>query len=608
MTEPRDTLLHNLEAEKAVLGACLIRQAAVGEVAGTLGADDFFRQAHTAIWRAIRRLDDAGRTVDLLIIRDELARVELIDAVGGPAYVASLTDGVPRSTNVRAYAAIVVELAGKRRLKRALDRGSSMRELSALIERVPDGPEGHTADDRVWDLFSAWKKSSDDTPPAVLVEGIAWEGRVTLLHARAGCGKSTLLAHAAAQVTRDGGAVIWIGADDPSVRTRHVQFGGDAEKFYYTSAAEVVALGDVKAIGEVVKPRLIVIDTATEYISASGGDINHAGNVDLALRPWATAARAASGGHAVVILHHQGWSEARSRNSSAFVDLCDVSLGMSRIENTVTLKADKIRFQLEDVFPIHFELCGEGYTRRDTPPVASEDDQGGLEHGWSDDDELAARGWLMANPGATWSAFRKGVPVRKRHKTLRKLFAVVSGAVPPVPSPVPGTAGTGEKVEAKAVPEDTVLFRGQTAENLNDLPCSACSQPYKIGSGNSPNGNSPGSGASNCPRCFGTGDLASGEPCDHGGEVSSMNEPISVEQRIAIEQTFVSDLPLLLAHFDGPLPSSPAQLADVLARELLGAGVGWPALKRRAEAVRPECWQSATYAAQGLIELHGGQS
>ena len=85
-------------------------------------------------------------------------------------------------------------------------------------------------------------------------------------------------------------------------------------------------------------------------------------------------------------LHHQGWSEARSRNSSAFVDLCDVTLGMSRIENTVTLKADKIRFQLEDVFPIHFELCGEGYIRRDTPPVASEDDQGGLEHGWSDDE------------------------------------------------------------------------------------------------------------------------------------------------------------------------------------------------------------------------------
>ena len=37
-----------------------------------------------------------------------------------------------------------------------------------------------------------------------------------------------------------------------------------------------------------------------------------------------------------------------------------------------------------------------------------------------------------------------------------------------------------------------------------------------------------------------------------------MNEPISVEQRIAIEQTFVRALPQLLANFDGPLPSSPS--------------------------------------------------
>ena len=220
MTGPRDTLLHNLEAEAATLGACLIRPSNVPEVARILNAGDYYRDAHTKIWQAITRLHAAGQIVDLVTVKNELVRSNTLDAVGGAAYLAGLCDGVPRGLNARAYAAIVVELAGKRRLKRALDRGSSIRELSALIERIPDGPEGHTADDRVWDLFSAWKKSSDDTPPAVLVEGIAWEGRVTLLHARAGCGKSTLLAHAAAQVTRDGGAVIWIGSDDPSVRTR----------------------------------------------------------------------------------------------------------------------------------------------------------------------------------------------------------------------------------------------------------------------------------------------------------------------------------------------------------------------------------------------------
>ena len=116
----------------------------------------------------------------------------------------------------------------------------------------------------------------------------------------------------------------------------------------------------------------------------------------------------------------------------------------------------------------------------------------------------------------------------------------------------------------------------------------------------------PGGGV--CPSCFGTGDLASGEPCDHGGEVSSIKKPISDEQRTAIEQSLLVNLPFVLARFEGPLPTTPAQLADVMTRELLGAGVGWPALKRRAEAIRPECWQTATYAAQALIDLRVGQS
>ena len=54
-----------------------------------------------------------------------------------------------------------------------------------------------------------------------------------------------------------------------------------------------------------------------------------------------------------------------------------------------------------------------------------------------------------------------------------------------------------------------------------------------------------------------------------------MKEPISVDQRIAIEQTFVCDLPLLLANFKGPLPIvTRAQLAEVLTRELLGCWCG----------------------------------
>ena len=192
MTGPRDTLLHNLEAEKAVLGACLIRQAAVGEVAGTLGADDFFRQAHTAIWRAIRRLDDAGRTVDLLTIRDELARVELIDAVGGPAYVASLTDGVPRSTNVRAYAAIVSEYSGRRRLDKAVGRGASLSELSAIVAGLPDVSAGAPDADVVpWVMLDNAEDERIEPWRGLGLGLVAFEGAVVSVTASSKMGKST---------------------------------------------------------------------------------------------------------------------------------------------------------------------------------------------------------------------------------------------------------------------------------------------------------------------------------------------------------------------------------------------------------------------------------
>ena len=124
---------------------------------------------------------------------------------------------------------------------------------------------------------------------------------------------------------------------------------------------------------------------------------------------------------------------------------------------------------------------------------------------------------------------------------------------------------------------------------------------------------------SGCPGGCGGSGVVNGKACDWGNYledrrqrrlrdvepvVHTGDQPISVEQRIAIEQTFVSDLPVLLAHFDGPLPSSPAQLADVLARELLGAGETWPTLMQTAETIPSDMWKLATHAAVGLCNLH----
>jgi replicative DNA helicase len=113
---PERTLPHNLEAEKSVLGAILVNNEAFNHAAELIDARDFFRDAHRRIFDKMVILSERGDAIDLVTLKEELARVGEIEAVGGPAYVASLADGVPRSANVEHYARIVKEKATLRHL------------------------------------------------------------------------------------------------------------------------------------------------------------------------------------------------------------------------------------------------------------------------------------------------------------------------------------------------------------------------------------------------------------------------------------------------------------------------------------------------------------
>ncbi|HUL73683.1 MAG TPA: replicative DNA helicase [Vicinamibacterales bacterium] len=110
------TLPHNLEAEKCVLGAILINNHAFNQAAEVVDSTDFFRDAHRRIFDKMVALTDRREPVDLVTLKDELARSNELEEVGGPAYIASLTDGVPRSANVEYYAKIVKERSTLRRL------------------------------------------------------------------------------------------------------------------------------------------------------------------------------------------------------------------------------------------------------------------------------------------------------------------------------------------------------------------------------------------------------------------------------------------------------------------------------------------------------------
>src|SRR5947199_4483527 len=103
------TLPHNLEAEKCVLGAVLVNNQAINQATEVIDAPDFFRDAHRRIFEKMVGLSARSEPIDVVTLKDELTRSGELEEVGGPAYIASLTDGVPRSANVEYYSKIVKE-------------------------------------------------------------------------------------------------------------------------------------------------------------------------------------------------------------------------------------------------------------------------------------------------------------------------------------------------------------------------------------------------------------------------------------------------------------------------------------------------------------------
>jgi replicative DNA helicase len=106
----------NLDAEKTILGAILLDNAAHAEAAEHIKPDDFSLDSHRRIFLRMSELIDLGRTVDIVTLSNELSRYKEVEAVGGVAYLASLTEGLPRRPVIEDYIRIVKDKSLLRRL------------------------------------------------------------------------------------------------------------------------------------------------------------------------------------------------------------------------------------------------------------------------------------------------------------------------------------------------------------------------------------------------------------------------------------------------------------------------------------------------------------
>jgi replicative DNA helicase len=165
------TLPHNLEAERSVLGAILVHNDAFNLAAQVIDSRDFYRDAHRRIFDRMVALSERHDAIDFVTLKEELARAGELDEVGGPAYVASLADGVPRATNVEYYARIVKEKSTLRNLIYAANKiVTNAYEADQESDLILDEAESAifaVADDRLKAGFVAMRDLVKDSFPKI---------------------------------------------------------------------------------------------------------------------------------------------------------------------------------------------------------------------------------------------------------------------------------------------------------------------------------------------------------------------------------------------------------------------------------------------------------
>jgi len=107
---------HNVEAEQAILGGILINNDAMNQVVDILSADDFYREAHVALFEGMARLYQRGDPIDIITLSEILTQKKALEKVGGTEYLALLVQAVSTSAGIAYHAEIVRNLAVRRRL------------------------------------------------------------------------------------------------------------------------------------------------------------------------------------------------------------------------------------------------------------------------------------------------------------------------------------------------------------------------------------------------------------------------------------------------------------------------------------------------------------
>ncbi|MBI4386295.1 MAG: replicative DNA helicase [Elusimicrobia bacterium] len=214
-----------LEAEKALLGSMLIERRAVEAALEILREEDFYKDIHRQIFRAMLNIHQANRELDRVTLAEELKRLDAFGAVGGDAALSELIHSVSTAAHAEHYARLVHEKAILRELISAattvvqscfdeekepavlLDEAQARVLAVAQKQSIHDFLDTKTlVHDVVEDIemFAKRKKAVTGIPTGLLkfdkwTAGLQ-RGDLILIAARPGQGKTSLALNVAANV------------------------------------------------------------------------------------------------------------------------------------------------------------------------------------------------------------------------------------------------------------------------------------------------------------------------------------------------------------------------------------------------------------------------
>lgn len=217
--------------EEAVIGAVLTQGSLFQEAAMILEEKNFYREEFRLIWRAMSYLDGKAQKIDVISVKNVLAKKKCLTRAGGSSGISSLMDGLFDLSNLTYYALAVKDAFIGRELKttgrklmndniepeRRLDIGFSdlveINKSAAYGRRSKIGEvsnkilssviDGNGFESGVWTGFAEL-----DTP----LNGLQKQSYY-ILGARPSIGKSALALQIASRIAQDGKLVLYISPE-----------------------------------------------------------------------------------------------------------------------------------------------------------------------------------------------------------------------------------------------------------------------------------------------------------------------------------------------------------------------------------------------------------